>query len=382
MNITIDASNIRKGGGVTHLQEVLHAVDFKKHRIKKVNLWAPAATLDRIGQIPNMITHQHPFIEKGGWHGYVFRKWILDRNIDSTTDLLWAPGGTCISKFRPYVTMVRNFLPFDKPERDRFKYSKNWFRYLYLCHTQARSFSRADGLIHISRKTDEVINQQMDLSRVKQTTIYHGLHSDFLTEPRSQRSFEDFTQAQPVRILYVSPISLYKHQDVLLEALALLRSKGFPIRLDLVGPVSPSAKKNFEHTLARCDPQRKWVHVHGEVPYSKVREYYRNADLYACLSSCETFGMILLEAMGAGLPILCSNRSALPEINGGTCPAVDPEDVQAVEEGLERMIRDPQLRETSAQAAYVRAKSFSWHKCADETFSFLTRIAREYRNPS
>lgn len=379
MNLVIDASNIRKGGGVTHLQEVLNAANFEKHGFSKVTVWAPAKTLERIGDVPGLDCRPHPYIEKGGWQAYWFRKRILDRLIEPGTDLLWAPGGTCISAFRPYVTMVRNFLPFEKKERDRFKFSKAWLRYLYLGQVQAASFKRAAGLIHISEKTNEVINRQMDLAAVKQVTIHHGLNERFHLEPRVQRTFSEFTPEAPVRLLYVSPINHYKHQDKLVQAVARVRAKGIPVRLDLVGPAFPAAKLVFDRVVAELDPKGAWVHWHNEVPYHEVQNYYRKADLYACMSSCETFGMILLEAMASGLPILCSNQSALPEIQGGTCPEVDPEDVDAVAAGLEEMLRDKALRERCAQAAYERAQSFTWEKCADATFKFLAECARSGR---
>lgn len=375
MNLEIDASNIRKGGGVTHLQEVLNAADFKAHGFDKVTVWAPRKTLDRIGHVLGLEGRSHPLIEKGGWSAFWFRKRILDQLIPEDTDLLWAPGGTCISSFRPYVTMVRNFLPFEKKERDRYKYSKHWFRFIYLAHFQARSFKRASGLIHISQKTNEVINAQIDLGGVRQVTIYHGLNDRFHLAPRAQRDFSEFTREHPARLLYVSNISPYKHQDTLVRAVALLRGKGMPVRLDLVGSALPSAKIKFFQAVKECDPDNEWVHWHGEVPYDEVQNYYRNADLYPCMSSCETFGMILLEAMASGLPILCSNKSALPEIQGGTCPDVDPEDIQSVAEGLERMLLSKELRAECAQAAYKRAQSFSWAKCADETFGFLAKCA-------
>lgn len=194
--------------------------------------------------------------------------------------------------------------------------------------------------------------------------------------PREQRDFADFTTQQPARLLYVSPINHYKHQDKLVQAVALVRGKGIPIQLDLVGPAFSAAKANFDRVVQDCDPGAEWIKWHGEVPYAEVQNYYRDADLYPCMSSCETFGMILLEAMASGLPILCSNKSALPEIQGGSCPEVDPEDVNAVAEGLELMIRDRVLREKSAQQAFERAQSFTWKQCAEKTFAFLVECAK------
>ncbi|MDA9589734.1 hypothetical protein N9R65_02970, partial [Opitutales bacterium] len=272
MHITIDASNLRRGGGVTHLQEVLQAADFDELGIRKVTVWSCQKTLDRIGEIPRVVRRSHPLIDKGRWQGVIFRKFYLDRLIDSDTDLLWAPGGTYLGAFRPYVTMLRNFLPFQSEERDRFKYSKDWLRLMYLRRAQAKSFHAADGLIHISQKAHDVLNELLDLKDVRQTVIHHGISRKFLMPPREQLPFESFTASRPVRVLYVSHINLYKHQDKLVEALARVRDLGIPLELNLVGPALPVAKRIFDRTVQEFDPAKEWVHWLGEIPYSEVQK--------------------------------------------------------------------------------------------------------------
>lgn len=375
MNLFIDASNLRRGGGVTHLEEVLKTQAYLRHGINRITIWAPEKTLERIGDLPGLVRKSHPLIDKGRWHGVWFRKRYLDNLVEPDTDLLWAPGGTYLGRFRPYVTMLRNFLPFDQPERDRFKYSRDWLRLLYLRRAQTRSFGHADGLIHISQKAHDVLNNLVDLKHVQQTVIHHGLSTRFLMEPREQLAFEAFSEERPVRLLYISHINHYKHQDKLIEAVARVRAKGINIELNLVGPALPRAKPKFDTVRAIHDPSNKWVKWHGEIPYAEVQRFYHEADLYVFMSTCETFGNILLEAMASGLPILSSDRGALPEVHGGTAQSVDPLDVSAVADGLEKLIRDRGLRQECADRAYERAKTFTWEKCADRTFQFLSSIA-------
>lgn len=371
MNLFIDASNLRRGGGVTHLEEVLKTRAYEEYGIKQITIWAPEKTLDRIGDLPRLERRSHRLIDAGRWQGVQFRKRHLDKLVDAGTDLLWAPGGTYLGRFRPYVTMLRNFLPFDKPERDRFKYSRDWVRLMYLRRAQAKSFEPADGLIHISQKAHDVLNGLLDLRNVRQTVIHHGLSERFLMAPRKQAPFEAFTPERPVRLLYVSHINHYKHQDKLVEAVARVRAKGIPVELNLVGPALPRAKPKFDAACARFDPEKIWVRWHGEVPYAEVQRFYHEADVCAFMSTCETFGNILLEGMASGLPTLTSNRGALPEVAGGACEEVDPENIAAAAAGLERLIRDCDLRERRARAAYERAKTFTWDRCANATFEFL-----------
>lgn len=376
MLLTIDASNLRRGGGVTHLIEILKAVDVTRYNISSIDVWAPRQTLEQIHATKHLNLKSHPMIERGRLASVYFRSRILDRLIGSEVDLLWVPGGTYTGNFRPYVTMLRNLLPFDAFECDRFKYSSYWLRLKYLRRVQLRSFRGARGLIHISENAQETLNRLVDLNHVKQTVIYHGLSERFLMLPREQLSFEAFSIERPIRVLYVSHINLYKHQDKLVEAIARLRRKGMPIELNLVGPALPAAKNILDRVIARHDPLGKWVRWHGEVPYHEVQRFYRDTDICAYMSTCETFGNILLEAMGSGLPILSSNRCALPEISNGACLEVDTECIDTVESELERLIRDQNLRKKLSIAAYQRAQDFTWKRCADETFKFLAECSR------
>jgi glycosyltransferase involved in cell wall biosynthesis len=375
----IDGSNLRQGGGVTHIQEVLQLAGKYADGFEEIELLVPTTTAKRIGDCSKIKCITDPWIDRGGIWTQLYRQFKMPKLLKGV-DLLWVPGGSYSGSFKPYVTMVRNFLPFDKPERDRFKYSKTWLRYLFLERLQLKSFKRALGLIHISEKTREVISAYTELPGVEQCVIHHGLNERFLMPPRPARTFAEFSAEAPVKLLYISPINLYKHQDVLVKAVHSLREKGIPIQLDLVGPVFQPAGERLNVVLDELDPKREWVKLHGKVPYAQVTEYYQTADLYVCLSSCETFGMILLEAMGAGLPILCSNKSALPEIHAGACPEVEPEDVEAVEKALEALLKSSDTRTDIAVAAFARAQEFSWDVTAKRTFEFLSRVARDSKS--
>jgi glycosyltransferase involved in cell wall biosynthesis len=371
MHLAIDASNIRRGGGATHLAEILGQLDPARHGIERVDLWAPGPVLERIPESAVVQKHRHPAIDAGGWRTWRFQSRGLDRLIPPGTDLLWSPGGTCLGRFRPAVTMARNLLPFVPAERRRYGCSRGWLRLVALERVQSRNFRRSSGVIFVSEEARRVVTSRVELGAVPQATIHHGIGEQFRMPPRPPRPFTAFTPEAPARLLYVSQLTFYKHQDVLVEAVATLRAQGIPIVLDLVGPTYPGYARRFAAVVRRHDPTGAWVRIHGEVSPGRVREFLRDADLFTALSTCETFGMFMLEAMAAGLPVLASSRSVLPEIAGGSCPEVDPEDRAAVAAAIRGLLADAERRGRAAAAAFERSKSFSWRRCADETFEFL-----------
>ncbi|HQH50962.1 MAG TPA: glycosyltransferase, partial [Candidatus Hydrogenedentes bacterium] len=94
----------------------------------------------------------------------------------------------------------------------------------------------------------------------------------------------------------------------------------------------------------------------------------------ACLypSLYEGFGIPVLEAMAARVPVLTSNVSAIPEVIGPCGILAEPRDVDSLEEGLEALLTKPTECAQLAERAFVRAQSFSWENSAK-------RLAEVYR---
>jgi glycosyltransferase involved in cell wall biosynthesis len=102
------------------------------------------------------------------------------------------------------------------------------------------------------------------------------------------------------------------------------------------------------------------------VQHSELPAVYSLADLFAFPSLYEGFGIPLLEAMGCGCPIVTANTATPPEVTHGAACLVDPLDSQAIADGIYKVIQDRTLRDTMIAAGLLRAKDFSWDKCAKQ----------------
>jgi glycosyltransferase involved in cell wall biosynthesis len=95
--------------------------------------------------------------------------------------------------------------------------------------------------------------------------------------------------------------------------------------------------------------------------------YYKHARAFICPSLYEGFGLPLIEAMGLGCPVICSNRGPISEIVGDAGIYFDPEDIGHIQHVLETALFDDSLLQEKIKCGYQRAAMFSWDDAAKET---------------
>lgn len=377
MKLGIDASSIRSGGGITHLREILKVVEPSLHGFQSVVVWAGQSTLERIGDQPWLHKVHEPLLDRGLLTRAYWQRVLLGRRAGHAgCDLLFVPGGAYTGSFRPFVTMSRNMLPFEPREIARYGLSRVVLRLRALRTVQRRTFARADGVVFLSKYAQQTVIGTLPEGPRKSTTIPHGVSEDFWMKPREDKPLSEYSFENPLRCLYVSSVTVYKHQWRVAEAVSSLRQQGYPLTLDLLGPATTQKGwRRLRDTMNRVDPKGEFISYHGAVPYEKLPERYRKADLNIFASSCENMPNTLLEAMAAGLPSACSNRGPMPEMLGDSGVYFDPEDAQQIAEALRELVDDREKRIACAWGAYERAKSFPWSRCAGDTFDFLAQVA-------
>jgi glycosyltransferase involved in cell wall biosynthesis len=378
--IGIDASNIRGGGGVTHLIEFLRAVQSEELDIDRVVVWGGKPTLNALEAQPWLLKRNPPALDKGLLHRTLWQRYRLSQAArDEGCDVLFVPGGSYAGDFHPIVTMSQNLLPFEVNELMRYGCSWITLQIILLRLIQTRSFRNADGVLFLTEYARDVVLRVTGRLSGKISIVPHGINPRFSKEPKIQLDITEYDHSHPYRVLYVSVISQYKHQWHVVEAVAALRQKGLPVVLDLVGPAYPPALKRLTDVIDCYDINRAWVNYYGEIPFNELHLKYAQADLGLFASSCENMPNILLETMASGLPISCSNRGPMPEVLGAAGVYFDPESVNDIARALSELITSPKLRTELAQASYERAQQYSWQLCAKGTFKFLMTVAHQHQ---
>lgn len=153
---------------------------------------------------------------------------------------------------------------------------------------------------------DAVMRAGVDRRRITVLPLAYESDTEAAAAPHAYP--ERFTDARPLRLLFVGSVSVIKGAADLLEAMALLR--GLPVTLTLIG----ERDMDIPSRLAQIDA----VRYQGAVPRGEVAKYYQSHDVLMFPSHSDGFGMAQIEAQAAGLPIVASSHCGAVAIDGVT----------------------------------------------------------------
>jgi glycosyltransferase involved in cell wall biosynthesis len=377
ITIGIDAINIRSGGGVTHLTELIkNYLINKDHDIGEIIIWATQGTLNQLPTNQSIIKINSPFFEKSTLHRIYFQLFKLSKAAKkSHCDVLFIPGGSYFGSFKPFVTMSQNLLPFEMNEIKRYNFAY-FCKLLLLRLSQSITFKNSNGIIFLTNYAKETVIKVVGNIDSKIVIIPHGISNKFLNQPKNDLSNNSYTTEKPFRILYVSIIDMYKHQWNVIQAIHKLRMDGYKIVIDLVGPSFPPALKKLKKHISILDPSELWVNYSGPIKYEYIEKFYLKADLGLFASTCENMPIILLEKMASGLPIACSNRGPMPEILGNAGLYFDPENIDQISDVIKKYYLSNELRNHSAKLSFAISKEFNWIDTSYKTFQFLKSFSK------
>jgi alpha-1,3-rhamnosyl/mannosyltransferase len=176
-------------------------------------------------------------------------------------------------------------------------------------------------------------------------------------------------------VLFVGTLEPRKNLVRLVEAFHCLPSDLGVVRLVLAGPWGWRGRE-LRTALRRPDARRPIV-VTGPVDEATLCGLYAGAHVFAYPSLYEGFGLPVLEAMAARVPVLTSAGGACGELAGSAALLVDPYSVEAIATGLERLLRSADQRGRLAELGSLREREFSWARTATATLEVYRRALRE-----
>jgi glycosyltransferase involved in cell wall biosynthesis len=376
LHVGIDASNLRSGGPITHITELLRHARPATQGIARVTVWGGTSTLARIADLPWLTRVHVPRLDRAlPWRV----AWQLLRRprLTRRCDVLFAPGVTPVRGFEPYVSMSQNMQPFDGRERARYPFSWAALRLWLLRGLQARAFRQSAAVIFLTDFARDWIGTKARVPAGRSSVIPHGVSDRFRQPPRPARPLASYSERDPFRIVYVSDFYVYKHHATVAEAVCRLHDEGLPVMLELIGaPVEPAVVRRLHATLARHPASARAVRIVSPMAHDELPRVYRDAGAFVFASTCENLPLTLIEAMASALPVAAAAERPMTDILGDGAVYFDAEDAQSATDALRTLVVDERLRGRLARENYDASAAYSWRRCADETFALLASVAR------
>ena len=239
------------------------------------------------------------------------------------------------------------------------------------------SARRADRVIAISEAARDDIARTLGVAReridVTPLGVRLGTTPPAMPEDELRRSLGLGSERL---VLSVAQKRVHKNLDGLVRALALLEARDAVL-------VLPGAPTPYEDELRRLAAEHgvaDRVRLLGWVSAEQLQGLYGAAACFVLASKMEGFGLPVVEAMERGLPVACSNASALPEVAGEAALLFDPLDDHAVAAAIDRLLADRELAQRLAAAGRARCRQLTWERTAEATLaSYRRAIAQRTR---
>ena len=218
---------------------------------------------------------------------------------------------------------------------------------------------RANGLIAVSENTRQDAVRLLGLNPDRIRVIHSGVPEVYFG-----------AQARPSGrpyILFLGTIEPRKNLDTLLDAWQNLHHLRDDFDLVIAGASGWSSGK----TLARLTSRPASVRYLGYVPEDELPGLTAGATAFVYPSLYEGFGFPVAQAMAAGVPVITSNTSCLPEVAGDGALLVDPRSVAEIQSAIEKLLTSPALQQQLRTAAIARAQEYRWEVCARKSLEFF-----------
>ena len=173
--------------------------------------------------------------------------------------------------------------------------------------------------------------------------------------------------------MFVGTLEARKNVGLLLDAYErLLTRLQDPPRLVLAGHATPAASEWIRRTTV--PPLAGHVDHLGYVESGRRQDLYNSASMLVLPSHLEGFGLPVLEAMTVGVPVVVSDRGALPEVAADAGQIVGADDVEGLANAMERYLADAAFYRAAVERGLARARRYSWRASADALYAAYTEV--------
>lgn len=235
---------------------------------------------------------------------------------------------------------------------------------------------RADRIVAVSQFTKKDIMNVYDIPESRIEVIYHGVNPKGYVFPEEAKVKIKNTlgiNSQPM-ILFTGKLALRKGVDILLRALPKVL-KEVDVKLVLAGSGNQQDYRHLAQALGILDK----LHFLGRVPDDTLRLLYSSCDLFVLPSRLEGLGIVILEAMAAGKPIVATNVGGIPELieSGQNGVLVECNNQEELASAIIKVLSDKSLAQAISENNRRKVRRcYSWKIAAHKTAKLYNELIK------
>ena len=284
-------------------------------------------------------------------------------------DLLWSPGYTAPFYVScPQVVTVCDLQYKTHPE-DMSNLERKTLDFLV-----KGACRRCDAVLAISEFSRQEVIGYKFAAPDKVHTVLLGVDRSFgipFTESERNQLLQDLIPFETPYILCVAHTYPHKKVDILIEAFSEVMDK-LPHNLVIVGKTR-RGEDLVQDAMKKVQDRKRVIRFKDGVPYRNLQALFQEGDIFVLPSAYEGFGLPVVEAMMAGVPVITTRLASLKEVAGGHAFSVDSVTSKSLAEKLlEVYALDPLTRQKHIDEAKRWAQSFTWERSVDKMFDAVS----------
>jgi glycosyltransferase involved in cell wall biosynthesis len=359
-NLIIDASRNKSGGAINYIKNFIEHLDISSTKIKKVIIISDKNLLKKIPKKRFLIKHNHPFLEQNILFQIFWQLILLPIFLKKEkNNILYSVDSTSFCKHKLSIVFNQDILSFDKNVLKNMPFGLEKLRLYIIKKVQIYAMNNASKIIFLSKFSRKIIGKY--LKKKNNKVIHHGIDRNLISIGKKNfyRPSWDYKKKNTIKLIYVSPLFIYKNQLTVAKAYSKLKNKYKNLEINFIGEYKHNI--NLFNKIINENPSVSSKNFIGNKKHKEVIDSIANSDIFIFASSSESFGITLLEGMALGLPIVCSNKTSLPEILGQGGIYFNPNNYHELAAQIEKYILDKKLRKIKSKKALSLVCKYNWH---------------------
>ncbi|HLN72073.1 MAG TPA: glycosyltransferase family 1 protein [Prolixibacteraceae bacterium] len=255
-----------------------------------------------------------------------------------------------------------------------------WLKAKYYNFFFPRFARKAKRIVTVSSFSKEDIHNTYHIGNDKIDVVYNGINTLYRPTSAEEKEITKVNYSKGKEyFLFIGSLHPRKNIVGLLKAFdAFRQSVTSDVKLMIVGG-SMFKTGEIEQTYSRMQYKEEVIFT-GRVSSEALQQILGAALALTFVPFFEGFGIPVIEAMSAGVPVISSNTTSLPEVGGQAVLYVDPYDVGQLKDAMVKISQDKEYRQSLIEAGFQQKEKFSWDKTARLLWESITLCTNDEKH--